>query len=317
MKPLTIAHISDLHLSSEHRRNHIRRTRRALDYISSLHVDHVVVTGDLTAHGEQADYRIVRSLFASAGLLDTTKLTVTIGNHDVFGGVHTAEDVLTFPNHCKATDRKARIRKFGDAFRETFEHTVRPSEKRFFPFAKILGDVALIGVNSVAPYSRFKNPIGSNGRVDDKSFEFLDELLRSPLLKYKRKIVAIHHHFCKMDEVKQGEMHSVWGAIERQTMKLRGKSRLLTLFAETDVALVLHGHLHESQAYTREGVRFLNGGGSVLNRRDSDLHVNIVRISDAGVMTECHRLSMQPSLLPHMPSISAALPEIQTRHHAA
>ena len=107
MRPLTIAHLSDFHISAEHRRNHIRRARRALEYARSLGVDHVVVTGDITANGDPADYRIARSLFASAGLLDAGRLTVTIGNHDVFGGVHTAEEVLTFPGHCRVTDDKA------------------------------------------------------------------------------------------------------------------------------------------------------------------------------------------------------------------
>jgi 3',5'-cyclic AMP phosphodiesterase CpdA len=317
MTPITIAHISDLHLSAEHRRNHIRRTKRALEYIRSLDVDHIVVTGDITANGEPADYRIARSIFASADLLDSRKLTVTIGNHDVFGGVHTAEDVLKFPKHCEATDDKAKVREFGYAFRETFESTLRPSEKRFFPFAKIVGDTALIGVNTVAEYSRFKNPVGSNGSVDDRSFEQLTELLESPLLHTKRKIVVLHHHFSKMQEVKSGTMHSVWNAIEKHTMKLRGKGRLLKLFARLDVAAVLHGHVHESNEYFRDGVRFLNAGGTVLHDRSPDIHVNIVRVSDAGVQTEIHRLSAQSLAFPADSSVPVMLPVHEAQHHAA
>ena len=318
MTPMTIAHLSDFHLSAEHRRNHIRRTRRALDYVKSLNVDHIIVTGDITANGHPADYRIARSLFASAGLLESKKMTVTIGNHDVFGGVHTAEDVLTFPNQCKATDYKAKVREFGCAFRETFDFTLRQSEKRFFPFAKIIGDVALIGVNTVAEYSRFKNPIGSNGGVDDKSFEHLVELLESPLLGTKRRIVALHHHFCRLGDVRPGTIHSVWGAIERHTMKLRGKSRLLKLFARTKVELVLHGHVHESHEYLRDGVRFLNAGGSVLHDQSPDLHVNIVRLTDTGCFTEIHKLSAsQTVVLPRAGATSLLPSDRESRHEAA
>jgi 3',5'-cyclic AMP phosphodiesterase CpdA len=241
---------------------------------------------------------------------------VTIGNHDVFGGVHTAEDVLTFPNHCRATDDKAKVRDFGHAFRETFDRTLRHSEKRFFPFAKVIGDVALIGVNTVAAHSRFKNPIGSNGGVDDKSFDLLVELLESPFLNAKRKIVALHHHFCKMRDVKPGTMHSVWGPIERQTMKLHGKSRLLKLFARTNVEMVFHGHVHESNEYSRDGVRFVNAGGSVLHDRSDDLHINIIRVSDSGMHAEIRRLPMESVSFPRTNSMPV-LPRVVEAHHEA
>jgi 3',5'-cyclic AMP phosphodiesterase CpdA len=286
----TIAHISDLHLSAVHKRTHIRRTRRALDYITTLGVDHVIVTGDITADGSPADYRVARSVFASAGLLNPSRLTVTIGNHDVFGGVHTAEDVLTFPGRCAQTDEKAKLKAFGQAFQETFRGTVMPSEKRIFPYAKVIGDIAIIGVNTVAPYSRMKNPLGSNGSVDDRSFDALAELFASDAIRSKRKIVALHHHFHKMREASGGTMHSVWGAIERQTMKLRGKSRLLKLFARNNVALVAHGHIHQSMEYRRDDVRFLNGGGSILHDQSDDLYINIIRMQTGGNTIEIHRI---------------------------
>ena len=87
-------------------------------------------------------------------------------------------------------------------------------------------------------------------------------------------------------------MHSVWGAIEKHTMKLRGKSRLLKLFALTHVDIVLHGHVHESFEYSREGVRFLNAGGTILHDRNLDLHVNLVRISPQGCIAETRRLAL-------------------------
>ena len=290
MIPMTIVHLSDLHLSAEHKRNHIRRTRQALEYVRTLNPDHIVITGDITADGHPADYRVARSVFASAGLLDTAKLTVTIGNHDVFGGVNTAEDVLSFPGRCARTDEKGRVKAFGHAFAETFQRTLTPSEKRLFPFAKVIGDVAFIVINTVAPYSRMKNPLGSNGSVDDKSFELLKELLESPFLRTKRKIVALHHHFHKMGGSQNGTVHSMWGAIERQTMKLRGKSALIKLFSRHNVDMVLHGHIHRSMEYFRDGVRFVNAGGSILHDGDPDLHINVIRVGPSGSAVEIHRI---------------------------
>jgi 3',5'-cyclic AMP phosphodiesterase CpdA len=317
MTPFTIAHLSDFHISADYQRSHIRRTRRALEYVHSLGVDHIIVTGDITANGTSADFRIARSLLASMGVLDTRRLTVVPGNHDVFGGVHTAEDVLTFPKQCKMTDQVARLQHFSSAFHETFERTLHHSEKRPFPFAKVLGDVVVIGVNTVAPYSRVRNPLGSNGDVDDGSFESLVELLYSPLFKGKRKVVALHHHFHKMREVRAGAMHSVWGRIEKHTMKLRGKSRLLKLFATTGVDLVVHGHVHESFEYTRDGVRCLNAGGSIAHDNSEDLHVNIVRLDGEECKAEIHSIPPRESVHLIRAGRSPLKPSDPLRHEAA
>ncbi|KXK42998.1 MAG: metallophosphoesterase, partial [Chlorobi bacterium OLB5] len=53
-------------------------------------------------------------------------------------------------------------------------------------------------------------------------------------------------------------------AIERQTMKLRKKKKVIKKFSETGISLVLHGHLHENREYHRKKIKFLNSGGSVL-----------------------------------------------------
>lgn len=317
ISPLTIAHLSDLHLSAVHKRSHIRRARRALDYVNALGVDHVVITGDITADGTPEDYRVARSVLASAGMLASARLTVAIGNHDIFGGVHTAEDVLSFPGRCARTDDRVKLKAFGAAFHETFEGTLMPAEKRIFPFAKVVGDVALITVNTVAPYARVKNPLGSNGSVDDRSFAALRDILADPTIRSRRKIVALHHHFHKMRETREGTVHSVWGAIERQTMKLRGKSRLLKLFAHHQVDLVLHGHIHRSAEYVRDGVRFLNAGGSTLHEDDADLHINLIRCTPSGCTTEIRRVPYAEVPLRMTGEAHAAGSLLTTGHAAA
>jgi len=45
-------------------------------------------------------------------------------------------------------------------------------------YAKVLGNVALFGVNSFAHYSAVKNPLGSNGDVGDGQYGRLKQLLR-------------------------------------------------------------------------------------------------------------------------------------------
>ena len=263
MRPFTIAHIADLHLSGEHKRFTIRRVRALLDAIVRREVDHVVVAGDIAADANPKDFEIARRLFKNAGLLDPRRLTVVIGNHDIYGGVHHAEDILTFPRRCKETQYGKKVKEFRAYFAEAFEGCQFGADGKTFPFAKVIGNTAMIGVNSVARYSGVKNPVGSNGGVDDLEFQRIGDLLKDPLVREKRKIVIIHHHFHKMSTGPEGALKNVWGAVERQTMKLRGKSRLFDLFKDHGVSMVLHGHVHLSFSYARKDLCFANAGGSV------------------------------------------------------
>jgi len=260
----TIAHIADLHLSAEHRRFNLRRARKLLEEISRRRVDHVVVTGDIAADADRRELEIARGLFRNNGLLDPGKLSLVIGNHDVFGGVHTPEDILTFPRRCKHADYNAKVEEFRAYFHEAFDRCLYGSHSRVFPYAKVLGDVVLFGVNTVAHYSPVGNPVGSNGEVGDAQIKRLRQLLEAPPLKGKRKIVLAHHHFHKLLPPAEGTLNTVWAAIERRTMKLHGKKRLFELFKECGVSLVLHGHVHVNGEYTRKGIQFINGGGSLL-----------------------------------------------------
>ena len=98
---MLIAHIADLHLSLLHRREAIRNLKRVLEHVTRQNPDHVVVTGDLSADARARELELARKIFDSYGLFHSRRLTVLPGNHDIFGGVHTAEDVLAFPSRCR------------------------------------------------------------------------------------------------------------------------------------------------------------------------------------------------------------------------
>ncbi len=283
---MTVAHISDLHLSPEHRRKNIRATKRLLEYIGTLGVDHLVITGDIVATAGKQDFQLARAILKSSGWLDSKALSIVIGNHDIFGGVHHAEDILTFPKHCKQTDYKAKVMEFHDYFHEAFDKCLLGSQSSVFPYGKVIGDVVFVGMNSVAEYSKLGNPIGSNGEVSEGEFKRTQKILSSDLLTRKRKIVLIHHHFYKPSGNDVGTMHSVWNAIERQTMKLRGKNKLLELFRKSNIDLVLHGHLHENHEYCRKNIRFVNGGGSVLGSLGQGARCNLVSVTRESIQVE-------------------------------
>jgi len=142
-----------------------------------------------------------------------------------------------------------------------------------------------------------KNPVGSNGEIGDGQFKRLTQLLEAPPLAGKRKIVLIHHHFHKIPPPAEGTLQSVWGAIERRTMKLHGKKRLFELFRQCNVAVVLHGHVHMNEEYTRKGVRFINGGGSLLGPARGTAF-NLITIAPGSVENRIVMIADEHSAVP-------------------
>ncbi len=277
---MRIAHLSDLHLSPDHYPERSETFYEILRTCSSLSVDHIVITGDITNQARPKEFSHARSILKECGYLDPSKLTVTIGNHDIFGGPYYAEDVLTFPGFCKKTDYHSKVKEFTDAFRETFQGCKYVSGGSTFPFVKIIQDVALVGINSVAEWNTLTNPLGSNGDVEKRQLKRLDEIFSGGLLKGKTVLVLIHHHFNKMESKKSaGHLERLWHAIESSTMKLRNKKRLFKLFRTAAVSKVLHGHVHHHHRYTRKEIKFLNAGGTMFTNELGEHRFHLLNIS--------------------------------------
>ena len=100
---------------------------------------------------------------------------------------------------------------------------------------------------------------------------------------YWIKILLIHHHFYKELICKTNSNLTLLEKIEKQTMKLRGKKRLIKLLVENDVKLVLHGHLHESCEYFKKGIRFLNAGATLDSTHQKSICVNEIEINPASI----------------------------------
>jgi 3',5'-cyclic AMP phosphodiesterase CpdA len=79
MKPLTLAHLSDLHLGASPA--HDEAAAALVGALAARAVDHVVVTGDVTNRGRRPELARFRQLFAP--LAD--RVTVVPGNHDRWG----------------------------------------------------------------------------------------------------------------------------------------------------------------------------------------------------------------------------------------
>ncbi len=261
-RPYTIIHMSDPHLSRQFYREHFKSFKILLRTVLERDFDHLIVTGDITSTADEDDFFLAREIFSNFGLLDSKKLTVIPGNHDIFGGPHRAIDVLSFPGHIRNVDYRYRIALFHGAFRESFDGCYFPVAGSFYPFVKQLGPFAIIGLNSVPHWSLRQNPFGSNGLLDDIQFEGLRSLIKSPLLENLIPVAVIHHHFNDMAK-DASPTNSLWQKIESKTMRLRKRHKTLRLFEALNVRYILHGHIHRNELYDRNGIQCANGAGAV------------------------------------------------------
>lgn len=261
---MNILHVSDLHLSSTFKKDNIIKTRNLLKHFVDNDYDHLVITGDISDNSEEKDWLLLKKMLQLFGIYNSDKVTVIIGNHDIYGGVQTALDILSFPKRCQQADYFAKIKQFVLTFKELHEDVIF-SYPNIYPFTKVVGNYALIAVNTIDLYSRYYNPFASNGKVSSTDLDSLSNHLSSPLIINKEKIVLAHHHFYKNNCESTSSYSTIWNKIEKHTMKLRGKKKLIKLFSNNKVKLVLHGHSHEIKQYSRKGITFVNAGGCVDN----------------------------------------------------
>jgi len=274
---MRIVHISDLHFTTFFSTNNLNQIEQALRFAIELESDHIVITGDLTDNAVPGDFYILRKLFEKINILNGNKLSLVIGNHDIFGGVQSAEDIFLFKDKCLRIDYKKKVKEFYLFFPELFDNSAYFNPEIIFPFAKVIKDFLFIGLNSIAGYSKLNNPFASNGIINMDQIAEYSSILDTFRQRHLRKILMVHHHFNKI-KIKESSQNSFWQNIEKQTMKLRKKKRLLKIFKSDDIELVLHGHYHESKEYERKGIRFSNAGASFINETKNELNINIIDI---------------------------------------
>ena len=267
---MRIAHLSDPHVNLKYHPQHLPRLRRVLEHaLEHAKADHIVITGDLTSNADSRDLLTVRRLFETMGLLKSSKLTVVIGNHDIYGGPHLADDVLGFPDRCRKTDFDEKVAIFQDTFAELFADTITMDETGY-PFLKKVKNVCLMGFNSMARHSLLQNPVGSNGVISSEAYGQAMELAHHHAWrKASARVGLLHHHTFRPKDVAHLELADglsrggIAARIEQRTLKLHGKRALFKLFKAMNVDFVMHGHIHFTGNYVRESIPCSNGGGAV------------------------------------------------------
>jgi len=61
---------------------------------------------------------------------------------------------------------------------------------------------------------------------------------------------------------------------------------LMKMFKTHGVDIVLHGHDHRNMEYERKGIRFVNGGASIISDDSSSLHLHLLHIDQKGIRVQ-------------------------------
>lgn len=288
---MKIAHLSDLHICQKSRPNNLEKTRWLIEYALQQQADHFVFTGDIVHLAKKEDFIAFRNLLDEFDLLDSSRTTLVIGNHDIFGGVYFAEDVLTFPQQCEAVDYHKRLIEFKNYFFETFENSYFPASHEPYPFAKKIGNVVFIGLNSIHKYSKLKNLTASKGEVGKIQLENLRQILSRREFQDKIKIVLVHHHFKKVSHRCSLFTNTLLRNIETYGNKLKNRKQVARLLARYKVDLILHGHEHDSHEYFYKDLHFMNAGGCIERNNQDELHINFITVASNKIKTEISMIS--------------------------
>jgi len=226
--PLRLAHLSDLHLLDlggvrvadflnkrlaggatlllkRHRQHRQEVVEAALRCVEASSVDHLAITGDLSNLALASELERAARLLEPLG--DTRRVSVVPGNHDCY----TRESRGRF----EATMARWLV---GDA----------PGD-RPWPWLKLLGPVALIGLSTALPTPW---PL-SCGRVGREQTSRLEALLEEPEVAGRTRVVLLHHGLRNSPIDPTYGLRSLWDA-----------RRLRRLLERRQVDLVLHGHNH-------------------------------------------------------------------------
>jgi 3',5'-cyclic AMP phosphodiesterase CpdA len=186
-------------------------------------VDHLALTGDLSNISIEAEWRSALAWLTALGA-PADAVTVIPGNHDAY-----VADVV---------ESRAFERLFGAyQTRDMGADVGAGAGAESYPFVRVRGDVALVGVTSCVP----TGDLGAWGEMGAAQLARLEATLADAALAGKTRVLLIHH---PPVAIKLGEHRN-----------LRDRAALTAVLARAGAELVLHGHDHADERATLEGPR--------------------------------------------------------------
>jgi 3',5'-cyclic AMP phosphodiesterase CpdA len=183
--------------------------------IKAVGVDHLAVTGDLVNLALDGEIDLAKLWLETLGSAEN--VSVVPGNHDAY--VPGAFDKV--------------CRSWGAWM--TGDGVSAPADRRAFPYMRIRGKVALIGVSS----ARATAPFMANGFFREDQSHRLGALLDKAAKQGLFRVIMIHHP-------------PVRGAVAQHS-RLFGIGNFQKTIWRHGAELILHGHSHEPTLYSIDG----------------------------------------------------------------
>ena len=190
----------------------IRRRKHRMELVAALSedlrrrvYDHLVITGDLGNLSVMSEWGEARAWIERTSPVEKT--TVIPGNHDTY----VAEAVTS------------------GGFEKTFAAYQTADLRRdneTYPFVRLLGEVALVGLNTCVPTGDF----GAWGRVGAEQLRRLESLLMMPEVRDRFRVLIMHH---------PPIVHK-----PPENRNLQDRAALVEIIGRAGVDLILHGHDH-------------------------------------------------------------------------
>jgi 3',5'-cyclic AMP phosphodiesterase CpdA len=235
---MRVAHISDLHVLAldgavpfrlfnkratgyanlRLNRKHAHKSdivRKIAAHLSASHVDHVVISGDVSNLALEAEFEAVRTLLDDVLALPPSAVTLVPGNHDVY---------------TRGAQRHRRFARYFERYLVSdLPEYATEQPGGMFPVVKLSDKVAVIGLSSALA----RPPFVASGKLGDEQLLALAEILKCPDLAGKLPIIVLHH-----------PVHNPPGWLKSKMEGLADANRFNQLVLPLARGLVLHGHLH-------------------------------------------------------------------------
>lgn len=214
-------------------------------------VDHLAITGDLSNVSLEAEWKTALAWIVGLELA-AEAVTVIPGNHDAY-----VPEVV--------------LRGTFETLFSAYQTSELPGEGAY-PFVRLRGDVALVGVNTCVP----TGDLGAWGRIGDAQLAKLEAVLAAPALQGRTRVVLLHH---------PPVVHKAG-----EDRNLRDRDALAAVLRRAGAELVLHGHDHKDLAVYMDGPGETKipaigaGSASYTGAPDRRARYNVYEI-DAGAIT--------------------------------
>ncbi len=222
--------------------------------------DHVVITGDFSNLAFSGELVRARELLERELEMSPADVSVVPGNHDLYtrGSARTQRFAGIFSGYMTS-----------DLPDLATAHASGP-----FPFVRLRGDVAIIGLSSATP----RPPMIASGSIGRPQRDALARVLGRGELRGRLPMVLMHH-----------PPHNPASKVRAATNGLYDAPAMRAVLRQAERAVVLHGHLHQRMAgELGAGLRSIGATSASLLHDDDDRRAgfNVYETSGGALVRE-------------------------------